>query len=55
MCIEQAAEMAVGNLSLRLYCKPEYFETWHAAFGVGAVHIVKSRSVSCSLLIVQVP
>lgn len=47
--------MAVGNLSLKLYCKPEYFETWHAAFGVGAVHIVKSGSVSCSLFIVQVP
>ena len=55
VCIEQAVEMAVGNLSLKLYCKPEYFETWHTAFGVGAVHLVKSGSVSCSLFIVQVP
>lgn len=35
--IKQAVEMAFGNLSLKLYCKPEYFETWHTAFGVGAV------------------
>lgn len=53
--IKQAVEMAVGNLSLKLYCKPEYFETWHTAFGVGAVHLVKSGSVSCSLFTVQVP
>lgn len=48
-------EMAVGNLSVKLYCKPEYSETWHNAFGVGAVHLVKSGSVSCSLFIAQVP
>ena len=53
--IKQAVEMAVGNLSLKLYCKTEYFETWHTAFGVGAVHLVKSGSVSCSLFTVQVP
>lgn len=47
--------MVVGNLSLKLHCKPEYFETWHTVFGVGAVHLAKSGSVSCSLFIVQVP
>lgn len=53
--IEQTVEMAVGNLSLKLCCKPEYFETWHTAFGVGAVHLAKFGSVSRSLFIVQVP
>lgn len=48
VCVEQAAETTVGNLSLKLYCKPEYSKTWHAAFRVGAVHLVKSGSVSCS-------
>lgn len=47
--------MAAANLSLKLYCKSDCFETWHAAFGVGAVLLVKSVSVSCSLFIVQVP
>lgn len=54
-CLQHAVEMAAGNLSLKLYCKSDYSETWHAACGVGAVLFVKSGSVSCSLFIVQVP